>query len=83
LLAYSWGASVRLSATVKSSPLVRTITKRKFEFEKKFLDKGMFNPWFKARYCFLGKLGLNGYSLMAFLLGVAITLIALKLFSRP
>jgi hypothetical protein len=56
-------------------------TNRKFEFEKKFTDKGLFTPWFNVRYWLLRKLGLNGYSLLAFPLGVTVTLIALQLFS--
>ena len=54
---------------------------RKFEFEKKFTDEGLFTPWFNVRYWLLRKLGLNAYSLLTFLLGVAVTLIALQLFS--
>ena len=57
------------------------MTKKKFEFEKKLLDEGIFTTHFNIRYWLLRKLGLNGYSLMGFLLGVAITLIVLKLFS--
>ena len=53
----------------------------KFEFEKKSLDKGIFTTHFNIRYWLLKKLGLNGYSFMTFLLGVALTLIVLKLFS--
>jgi len=50
-----------------------------YEFEKKFLDKGIFTWHFNLRYQLLKMLGLNGYSLFAFLLGVAITLGVLEL----
>ena len=36
----------------------------KYEFEKKFLDKGIFTWRFNIRYWLLKKLGLNGYTLL-------------------
>ena len=50
----------------------------KFEFETKWTDEGIFTPWFKARYWVLRELGLNGYTMLCFFTGVAITLIALQ-----
>ena len=52
----------------------------KHEFEKKWLDEEPFSPWFNIRCWLLRKLGLNGYSFLAFMIGVAFTLILLQLF---
>ncbi len=47
----------------------------KYEFEKKFLDKGIMRFRFNINYWFLKKLGLNGFALIAFLLGVIVSII--------
>ena len=48
----------------------------KYEFEKKFLDKGILLTFpFNIRYWLLKKLGLNGFGVIAFLLGVIVTII--------
>jgi len=46
----------------------------KYEFEKKFLDKGIFTWRFNIRYWLLKKLGLNGYTLLVAIM-VAIVII--------
>ena len=46
----------------------------KYEFEKKFLDKGIFTWRFNIRYWLLKKLGLNGYTLLVAIM-VAIVVI--------
>ena len=47
----------------------------KYEFEKKFLDKGIMTFRFKINYWLLKKLGLNGFGVIAFLFGVIVTII--------
>ena len=66
---------------VRRHPIIKETMEanKKLEFEKKFTDEGIFTPWFNTRYWLLRKLGLNGYSLLTFLLSVAVALIALQL----
>jgi hypothetical protein len=47
----------------------------KYEFEKKFLDKGIFTWRFNIRYWLLKKLGLNGYTLLVAIMVAIITII--------
>ena len=51
------------------------IVSMKYEFEKKFLDKGIFTWWFNRRYWLLKKLGLNGYTLLVAIMGAIVTII--------
>ena len=51
----------------------------RYEIERKFLDRGIFSWHFRLRYRMLRKMGVNAYSLFAFLLGVAVTLGVLQL----
>jgi hypothetical protein len=48
----------------------------KYEFEKKFLDKGiLLTLSFNIRYWLLKKLGLNGYTLLAAIMAAIVTAI--------
>ena len=47
----------------------------KYEFEKKFLDKGIFTWRFNIRYWLLKKLGLNGYTLLVAIMAAIVTII--------
>ena len=47
----------------------------KYEFEKKFLDKGIFTWRFNIRYWLLKKLGLNGYTLLVAIMVTIVTII--------
>ncbi len=47
----------------------------KYEFKKKFLDKGIMRFRFNINYWLLKKSGLNGFGFIAFLLGVIVTII--------
>ena len=47
----------------------------KYEFEKKFLDKGIFTWRFNFNYWFLKKLGLNGFACFAFFWGLIVAII--------
>ena len=47
----------------------------KYEFEKKFLDKGIFTWRFNIRYWLLKKLGLNGYTLLVVIMVAIVTII--------
>ena len=47
----------------------------KYEFEKKFLDKGIFTLPFNIRYWLLKKLGLNGYTLLVAIMVAIVTII--------
>ena len=47
----------------------------KYEFEKKFLDKGIFTWRFNIRYWLLKKLGLNGYTLLVAIMVAIVTII--------
>jgi hypothetical protein len=48
----------------------------KYEFEKKFLDKGILLTFaFNRRYWLLKKLGLNGYTLLVVIMIVIVTII--------
>jgi len=51
----------------------------KYEFEKKFLDKGIFTWPFNIRYWLLKKLGLNGYTLLVFIMVAIIIIIIYEL----
>ena len=46
----------------------------KYEFEKKFLDKGIFTWRFNIRYWLLKKLGLNGYTLLVAIMVAIVTI---------
>ena len=54
--------------------------KNEYKEEKKWLDEEPFSAWFNIRCWLLRKPGLNGYSFLAFMIGVAFTLILLQLF---
>ena len=47
----------------------------KYEFKKKFLDKGIFTWRFNIRYWLLKKLGLNGYTLLVVIMVAIVTII--------
>ena len=48
----------------------------KYEFEKKFLDKGILLTFpFNIRYWLLKKLGLNGYTLLVAIMVAIVTII--------
>ena len=48
----------------------------KYEFEKKFLDKGILLTFpFNIRYWLLKKLGLNGFTFFVFVWGVLVAII--------
>ena len=47
----------------------------KYEFEKKFLDKGIMKFRFNINYWFLNKLGLNGFAFFVFFWGVLVAII--------
>jgi len=51
----------------------------KYEFEKKFLDKGMLTFPFNIRYWFLKKLGLNGYTLLVAIMAAIVTIIVYEI----
>ena len=52
----------------------------KYEFEKKFLDKGILTWTFNIRYWLLKKLGLNGYTLLvAIMVAIFTTIIIYEL----
>ena len=46
----------------------------KYEFEKKFLDKGILTLPFNIRYWLLKKLGLNGYTLLVAIMVAIVTI---------
>ena len=50
----------------------------KYEFKKKFLDKGIFTWWFNRRYWLLKKLGLNRYTILVVIMVVIVTIIIYK-----
>ena len=54
--------------------------KNEHKEEKKWLDEEPFSASFNIRCWLLRKPGLNGYSFLAFMIGVAFTLILLQLF---
>ena len=47
----------------------------KYEFEKKFLDKGIMTFRFNINYWLLKKLGLNGYTLLVVIMVAIVTII--------
>ena len=48
-------------------------TNEKYEIQRRFFDKGIFQWHFKIKYAILNFLGLNLYSAFAFTLGVLMT----------
>ena len=55
-------------------------TDQKYEFEKRFLDKGIFSWHFNIKYMLLKAMGLNAYSAFAFILGVLMTICTLFIY---
>jgi hypothetical protein len=51
-----------------------------YSFEKKFLDRGFLTLHFNVRYIMLKGLGLNGYTVFVFAIGVVFTLFVSQFF---
>jgi len=52
----------------------------KYEFKKKFLDKGIMKFRVNMNYWFLKKLGLNGFAFFVFLWGLLVAIVVYEFF---